>query len=91
MISIEVAYAEPDRQRVVAIEVEDGTTLIEAIGLSAIGEDFPSLDIASVSKGVFGELKPDNYQVREGDRIEIYRPLKQDPREARRKRASKNN
>lgn len=89
MITVEIAYAEPDCQKVVSIQVEDGTTLIEAIRASAIAESFPDLDVEAAKKGVFGELKPDDYCLGEGDRVEIYRPLTRDPREARRRRAGK--
>ncbi len=85
-VAIEVAYARPGRQRVVALEVEPGTTAREAVALSGIEAAFGE-DLASAPLGVFGRQVPDDYTVRSEDRIEIYRPLERDPREARRLRA----
>jgi putative ubiquitin-RnfH superfamily antitoxin RatB of RatAB toxin-antitoxin module len=63
---------------------------------SNIVRDFPELDIASANFGVFGQVlgtkglaAAKDYVMQEGDRVEIYRPLIADPKEARRKRAAK--
>lgn len=95
-ITVEVAYALPDDQRIIEVVVAPGTTADEVVRQSKISEVFPEIDIESSKMGVFGQtlgtkgLKlPKEYIVRAGDRIEIYRPLIADPKEVRRKRAAK--
>lgn len=92
--NIEVAYALPERQKIVELQVPVGTTAREAVSMSNIVSYFPDLDIAKAALGIFGNelgtrglASADEYQVREGDRIEIYRPLIADPKEVRRRRA----
>ena len=87
MIRIEVAYARPDMQTILAIAVAPGTTVAEAIEQSAIRDEFPEIVIDSVAVGIFSRKVSMDHVLREGDRIEIYRPLIADPKEARRQRA----
>lgn len=91
LLEIEVVYALPNRQRLLSVEVEEGTTLIEAARLSKIEEEFPELDLDQAKLGIFGKAstKPDVDTVKAGDRIEIYRPLIIDPKQARLNRAAK--
>jgi hypothetical protein len=87
-IRVEVAYALPERQLVLPVEVPSGTTALEAVRLSGIEEQFPGIDLAISRLGVFGKLcKPDRI-LAPGDRVEIYRPLKADPKARRRERAA---
>lgn len=86
---VEIAYARPDKQLIRSLEVSQGTTLNEAIELSAIVEDFPEIYWDAENVGVFSQKKPLNYVLQENDRIEIYRPLIIDPMEARRLKAEK--
>ena len=89
-INIEVAYALPDKQRIVALSVEKGCSPLEAVERSKIAELFPGVDMTDAKLGVFGKaIKPDSYVLRPGDRIEVYRPLLVDPKEVRKKRAEK--
>jgi putative ubiquitin-RnfH superfamily antitoxin RatB of RatAB toxin-antitoxin module len=87
LLSIEVAYALPDRQWLLKVEVEPGTTIESAITQSGIRELVPGIKIQNV--GVFGKRRLLSDVVVEGDRIEIYRPLLIDPKEARRAKAKK--
>lgn len=90
MISVEVAYATPALQKIIQISVAEGTTARQAAKLSNIVEFFPEADIDSASMGIFGKsVKADEYQLRDGDRVEIYRPLLIDPKEVRKARAAK--
>jgi uncharacterized protein len=83
-IVVEVAYARPERQLVLKLEVPPGTTALEAVRLSGIEEQFPEIDLATNRLGIFGKLcKPDRSLIA-GDRVEIYRPLLAEPRAARR-------
>ena len=87
MIRVEVVYAHPDEQVLVTLEVEAGTTAREAIERSAILERFPEIDLARMPVGIFGRVTDLGTRLVEGDRVEIYRPLLVDPKNARRKRA----
>ncbi|MGM0570795.1 RnfH family protein [Marinobacter sp.] len=88
---VEVAYATPDRQEIVPVEVEDGATMLEAVRRSRIEELFPGLDPEQTDMGIFGKVvkAPADHVLREGDRVELYRPLKIDPKQARMNRARK--
>ena len=87
-IPVEVAYARPDVQRIVALEVPEGTTLREALERSGIAELFPEIDLERAPVGIFGTVVKDRERVlRAGDRVEIYRPLIADPKAQRAERA----
>lgn len=86
-IRVEVAYAEPDRQELIRIEVPAGTTVAEAIALSGIGYRIHGLDLSEGNVGIFGRVRPLDAVLSAGDRVEIYRPLICDPKEVRRRRA----
>lgn len=95
-ISIEVAWAEPRRQWMRTLTVPKGTTAREAVVSSGIDGDWPEVDVQRVPLGVFsrrldGKLLPtaEEYEVRSGDRVEIYRPLEIDPMQLRRQRAAR--
>jgi hypothetical protein len=86
-LHISVVYAEPGRQFVRELDVAPGTTVCEAIQLSAIAE-LATLSEADLTRvGIFGKPVAVSATLRDGDRVEIYRPLKIDPKEARRRRA----
>lgn len=96
LITVEVAYALPHQQKIIELLVEPGTTALQAVERSGITKFFPEIDIVSAKMGIFGQAlgtkglnPPDTYELHPGDRVEIYRPLKSDPKEARRKRAEK--
>lgn len=95
-IEAEVAYALPDKQLILSLHVELGTTAKELVALSNIAAHFPGEDIENARLGLFGQAFgtkgldiAENYALQEHDRVEIYRPLIADPKEARRKRAEK--
>ncbi|MCE3252688.1 MAG: RnfH family protein [Cellvibrio sp.] len=96
LIPVEVAYALPHKQKIVALLVEPGTTALAAVQRSKITEHFPGLDLATSRMGIFGQSlgtkgldSADKHILHAGDRVEIYRPLASDPKDARRKRAEK--
>lgn len=87
-IAIVVAYApSADEQRLVWLRVPRGTTVEEAIRASGLLAAFPEIDLARQSVGIYGERVPLTRRVAEGERVEIYRSLIADPKEARRRRA----
>lgn len=89
MVNIEVAYAKPEEQAIVTLVMEDGATVEAAIKASRLLERFPEIGLSGLKTGIFGVACKLDQPVREGDRIEIYRPLVHDPKEARRQRALK--
>ena len=86
---VEVAYAKVDEQVIIPLDVDVGTTLEQAIHLSGILEQYPEIDLAKNKTGIFGKIAKADTELREKDRVEIYRPLIADPKESRRKRAEK--
>jgi putative ubiquitin-RnfH superfamily antitoxin RatB of RatAB toxin-antitoxin module len=86
---IEIAYATPRKQIILEHEVESGSLAREAIRSCGIEQQFPEIDPQSCDIGVFGKPVADDYQLNDGDRIEIYRPLIADPKEVRRQRAAR--
>ncbi len=92
LITVEVAYALPHQQKIISLLVKPGTTALQAVERSGIVTYFPEIDIANAKLGIFGEslgTKSSSYVLQAGDRVEIYRPLLVDPKDARRKRAAK--
>ncbi|GJM14332.1 MAG: UPF0125 protein [Pseudohongiella sp.] len=94
LIRVEVAYATPERQLIVPLDVPVGTTALEAVRRSNIAAEFSEIDIDKDPMGVFsrpldgkGRPTPDEYVMSAGDRVEIYRPLLIDPKAARLDRA----
>jgi len=86
MISVEVAYATPQRQMIVKLEVPEGCTVEEAIEVSGLRAQFPAIEQSPVT-GVFSHKVGLSYTLKSGDRVEIYRPLIADPKEVRREKA----
>jgi putative ubiquitin-RnfH superfamily antitoxin RatB of RatAB toxin-antitoxin module len=83
-----VAYALPSRQAVEEVTAPAGSTAREIIESSSLLREFPEIDLARNSVGVYGRLIDPDRVVEDGDRIEIYRPLVADPKAVRRRRAS---
>lgn len=90
-ITVEVAYATPDKQKILAFEVEEGTTVFQGAELSGIVNEFPEIVLAESKMGIFGKgvRNPQEEVLRADDRVEIYRPLIIDPKAARANRAAK--
>jgi len=92
MLSVEVAYALPDRQWLEALSVPAGSTLLDALRQSSLWREVPGLPpLGELTVGIWGkvERQPEACLLREGDRVEIYRPLTHDPKEARKARAAR--
>lgn len=85
-INIEVAYAREDQQVILSLMVNAGTTLEQAVEQSGILQTFPEIDLTKNKIGIFGKLGKKTAEIKEGNRVEIYRPLIADPKEVRRKR-----
>ena len=88
-IKVEVAYALPDKQAIVAVDVSPGTTALEAARQSGITEKFEGIDLDNAKLGIFSKVVSPTQVLREGDRVEVYRPLVADPKEVRKARAAR--
>jgi uncharacterized protein len=90
LVEIEVAYAKPEEQVIVTVNVPLGATVGQALFLSGLLERFPEINRTEPIVGIFGATCKLDQTVKQGDRVEIYRPLIHDPKEARRQRALNN-
>jgi putative ubiquitin-RnfH superfamily antitoxin RatB of RatAB toxin-antitoxin module len=86
-MKVEVAYAKPEVQVIVPLELPEGATAEAAIRASGLLARFPEIELVANKIGIFGKLCGLEQRLRPGDRVEIYRPLLADPKEARRGRA----
>jgi putative ubiquitin-RnfH superfamily antitoxin RatB of RatAB toxin-antitoxin module len=89
MLRVEVVHALRDRQFACILEVDAGTTVGQAIEQSGVLSQLPGIDPARVTAGVFGKVVAPDIPLRDGDRVEIYRPLIANPKLARRERAQR--
>ena len=94
MIAIEVVYALPEVQHRIRLVVEEPCTALQALKLSGFQQRFEDLtdpELGVYSRPLDGRLNPlpGSYLMRDGDRLEIYRPLQLDPKKARLQRAAR--
>jgi putative ubiquitin-RnfH superfamily antitoxin RatB of RatAB toxin-antitoxin module len=87
LIVVEIVYAEARRAVVKSLSLPHGASLAQAMQLAAQDVDLRGLDLNRAPLGIFGQLARPDQVLHDGDRIEIYRPLAEDPKIARRKRA----
>ena len=87
MIEVEVVYALPDKQSLLRLTVEDNCTAIEAVQRSGIIDEYPEIELETITMGIFSKSCDADYKLSAGDRVEIYRPLLADPKEIRKRRA----
>ena len=88
-IDVEVAYALPQKQALLALTVNAGTTVLQAAQQSGVVEQFEDVDLENAKFGIFGKVVSPTQVLNEGDRVEIYRPLIADPKEVRKARAAR--
>jgi len=88
-IKVEVAYALPERQAIIEVEVAAGTTALEAVEQSGVTSRFEGIDLENSRLGIFGKVASGSQVLKAGDRVEIYRPLIADPKEVRKERAAR--
>jgi putative ubiquitin-RnfH superfamily antitoxin RatB of RatAB toxin-antitoxin module len=86
-IEVQVCYALPDSTFLRSLSVPAGTTIEQAVAQSGLLQATPGIDLAINMVGIHGKRKPLDTVLREHDRVEVYRPLQADPKEARRRRA----
>lgn len=91
-LQVEVAYARPDEQRLVSLTLPVGSNCLDAVRASGLLALFPEIALERDGVGIFGKQirEPGSHELRDGDRVEIYRPLQIDPKQARLARARGN-
>ncbi|WP_459618462.1 RnfH family protein [Bordetella sp. 2513F-2] len=87
MLRVEVAYAAPEGPWLRSLSLPAGATLAQALEASGLAQAFPGLDPYAHGVGIYGRLCPAGQALADGDRVEVYRPLRFDPKESRRRRA----
>ena len=87
-IMVEVVYALPEEQTLLVFEVEEASTAEEVIRQSGILQQYPEIDLTKNKIGLFSKIIKMNHELRDKDRVEIYRALIADPKEVRKKRAA---
>ena len=88
-IKVEVAYALPEKQAILALTVDAGTTVLQAAQRSGVVAQFEGVDLDNAKFGIFGKVVSPTQVLQDGDRVEIYRPLIADPKEVRKARAAR--
>ena len=86
-VRVEVVFATAEAQQLVSVALPVGATVADAIAASSIAERFPKADFDELQAGIWGSPVQRGQILSDGDRVEIYRPLELDPREARRQLA----
>lgn len=86
-MQIEIAYAESQRVIRKVYELAPGARVADALELAALDPDFAGVKLADSPVGLYGKVVRADQALSDGDRIEIYRPLDEDPKIARRQRA----
>ena len=87
-MQVEVVYALPDQQTVLSVTLAPGATAIEAVQQSGILEHHEELKNKELVLGIYSKACDHDYQLKAGERVEIYRPLAADPKEIRKRRAA---
>ncbi|GJM05522.1 MAG: UPF0125 protein [marine bacterium B5-7] len=86
-ISVELIYITPGNQNSLTLKLPQGCDINQAINRSGVLNHFPEIDLSVNKVGVFSKIQTLDTKLNDGDRVEIYRPLMADPKEARRQRA----
>ena len=86
-IKVELVFASPQQQWLTVVSIADGSSVADVIAASGVRQRFPEVDIDALATGVWAKLVDRQQRVVAGDRVELYRELEIDPREARRQLA----
>jgi uncharacterized protein len=86
-LRVEVVYALPDQQVVAVLALPSGATVQDAVRQSGLLQRFPDIELTKQKTGIFGQPTTPDTLLRDGDRVELYRPLTRDPKQARRELA----
>jgi putative ubiquitin-RnfH superfamily antitoxin RatB of RatAB toxin-antitoxin module len=86
-VEVELVFALADRQVLRTLSVAAGSSICDVLTVSGFQADFPDIDFGELATGIWGREAALSQKIKAGDRIEIYRPLELEPREARRQLA----
>lgn len=86
-LEVEVVFARPEQQFLETVSLPEGATVQDALDAAALASRFPGENFAAMPAGIWGRIVERDRPVRDGDRVELYRPLERDPKEARRQLA----
>lgn len=86
---VELVYALPASQEVIELELPEGVTVMRALELSGFMDRHPDIAVTTPALGIYGRRAAPDTILKDGDRIEIYRPRLADPKHARRRRAAR--
>jgi uncharacterized protein len=89
MINVEIVYARAQSSITKSLRLAQGSAIADALAEAASHPDFLGVDLANAPLGIFGKVARRDQVLKDGDRIEIYRPLTEEPKLARRKHASR--
>jgi putative ubiquitin-RnfH superfamily antitoxin RatB of RatAB toxin-antitoxin module len=87
-MNVEIVFITAESESLLALHLEAGATVADAIAASALQKDHPQYDLSNKPTGIWGQPVSRDTLLKDGDRVEIYRELARDPMEARRLRAS---
>ncbi|WP_269531937.1 RnfH family protein [Chitinimonas sp. BJYL2] len=88
IVNVALVYASPDRQHLVQLELAVGNTVGDALSVARGMAEFDGIDFTQLKTGIFGHVCKSDRCLQDGDRIELYRPLIADPKEARHRRVA---
>lgn len=86
LMVVHVVYADPQAEMHAEVRLAAGSTIADAIAASGLSG---TADMSALATGIWGKLETASTPLRNGDRVEIYRPLKADPNTARQHRVAK--
>jgi len=86
-LCVEIVYASPQCSISKVLRLPQGSTIADALAAAALGADLKGVDTTNLPVGIFGKVAHRGQTLKEGDRIELYRPLQEEPKLARRKRS----
>ena len=88
-LHVEVAYAKPNEYKIIELQVIKGTTILETVQQSGMLDSYLEINLNVTKLGIYGKviIKASEQFIKDGDRVEIYRPLIADPKEVRKNRA----
>jgi uncharacterized protein len=89
VIRVEIVYAQLQRSIIKSVALAQGATIEEALAAAASAPEFLGVDLANSTVGIFGKVARRDLTLKDGDRVEIYRPLLEEPKLARRRRAGR--
>lgn len=88
-INVSVCYVTDTMEFLRALRLDAGATIADALDISGLALALPDVDLETMVVGIYGKKKPRDTVLREHDRVEVYRPLMADPKNARRRRPAK--